>query len=522
MILLIALLLVFSLPGVILLLERRQVRLGYIWLTAVGGTFVVWVLMWFARLASPVQIVLVRWEAGSLLRASITLLLDEISWPYAIGLSALYLVMVLGDVFNLREVEPRRWAGGIGLGLGGLLAVLAANPLTLMLAWVGMDIVEMVIWLRRVRASRERERIVIGLAVRLGGVMLVWAAAALALAAGRALTFREIPPLASGVLLLAAGLRLGVLPPHQILFRQAALPRGLGTVIRLAPVASSLALLGRVAQSPTLAGGQFLILAMTMLAALCGGLGWAGSDDVFEGRGNWLLGMSALALFNAARGLPQASLAWGMAALLAGAVLFFVPLSSRVEKALAGLGALGVLALPLTLSSDGGAVLAGVTPACIVFFVLAHALLFLGFARFLFKEEQGAHSMEPWMRGVSLAGVVILLATWWGSAWLAGLFRLPAAAVSLPAGLSALTLLLAGGIAWVGRRSSSRAEQALAWLQQIIALGWLYRLFWGVYRALTRLAQVVSQVLEGEGGVLWAILVLILLVSVLRQVGGNL
>ncbi len=521
MILLIALLLMFALPGVLLLLERRQVRLGFIWLTAVGGTFVVWVLMWFARLAAPVQIVLVRWEAGSLLRASITLLLDEISWPYALGLSALYLVMVLGDVFNLRDVEPRRWAGGLGLGLVGLLAVLAANPLTLMLTWVGMDIVEMVIWLRRVSASRERERIVIGLAVRLGGVMLVWAAATLALAAGRALTFREIPSLASGVLLLAAGLRLGVLPPHQLLFRQTALPRGLGTVVRLAPIASSLMLLGRVAQSSTLAEGQFLILAMALMAALFGGLGWVGSHDVFTGRGYWLLGMSAMVLFAAARGLTQPSLAWGMTALLAGAVLFFAPLSSRMEKLLAGLGALGVLALPLTFAVDGGAGLTGVSPAYGVFFVLTQALLFSGFVRFILKEKSGA-DMEPWMRGVSLAGVVVLLATWWGSAWLMGLLRLPVAALALPARVSLLTLLFAGGIAWIGRRAPLRAVPALEWIRRFFSLNWLYRLLWGAYRALTRLAQMISQVLEGEGGVLWAVLVLILLVSMLRQVGGSL
>jgi len=56
-------------------------------------------------------------------------------------------------------------------------------------------------------------------------------------------------------------------------------------------------------------------------------------------------------------------------------------------------------------------------------------------------------------------------------------------------------------------------------LHAVFSFGWLYRLFRGVYRLVERSLALFNLVLEGEGGILWTILLLILLLSLLGQFG---
>jgi hypothetical protein len=48
-------------------------------------------------------------------------------------------------------------------------------------------------------------------------------------------------------------------------------------------------------------------------------------------------------------------------------------------------------------------------------------------------------------------------------------------------------------------------------------LDWVYQALWYVYRQLGRASNVISTVLEGESGVMWTLLVLVLFVSFFAQ-----
>ena len=58
------------------------------------------------------------------------------------------------------------------------------------------------------------------------------------------------------------------------------------------------------------------------------------------------------------------------------------------------------------------------------------------------------------------------------------------------------------------RQLSSRA---------LLSLGWLYRLLWWIYRRLAQAIQVLTDILEGDGGVLWAMVLLALIISLLQS-----
>jgi hypothetical protein len=62
-------------------------------------------------------------------------------------------------------------------------------------------------------------------------------------------------------------------------------------------------------------------------------------------------------------------------------------------------------------------------------------------------------------------------------------------------------------------------REGLAWgatfWGQVLSLAWVYRILWSLYRQIGRLLYAITRLLEGEGGLLWALLLFILIISIL-------
>ena len=54
-----------------------------------------------------------------------------------------------------------------------------------------------------------------------------------------------------------------------------------------------------------------------------------------------------------------------------------------------------------------------------------------------------------------------------------------------------------------------------------INFSWVSRVFWGIYHGLARILYVITQLLEGEGGILWALLILIMLIVTINIWGSG-
>jgi len=463
-------------------------------------------------------IMLMQWKPESLFSASPALLLDQISWVYAAAITTLPIAVLLTDILKFAEIEPDAWATSLAMTGLGLLAVLAENPLTLMLAWAIMDLSETFILLRRVSTSEHRERVVVALSIRLIGLLMVLAATLQALSLGTPLVFGAIPPEVSGLVLLAVGLRLGVLPPHQPFFQEPPLRRGLGTIIRLMPVASSLVVLARVAQVGVPLGWQPYLLAVAMLAALYGGFAWSQAPNELDGRPFWILGMASIVLVSAVFCIPDASIAWGVTLLLSGGVLFLISYRTRFVFVIASFGFIGSSLLPFTPAWRGGLVYHYSGWFLIIIFIVTHALLLLGYVRHFMRQPSPDQENEPWMLIVYPIGLTLLVLAHWGIALAQGFAQLP--------GLPILTVSWWGGVLafvvaavffFLSRREFEVPSFVTAGLRSLLSLDWMYRIIWWLYRNISRFFSAISQILEGEGGVLWALLMLILLVSLMSQ-----
>src|SRR5690606_31770558 len=100
--------------------------------------------------------------------------------------------------------------------------------------------------------------------------------------------FRSASPQAGLYLLLAAGLRVGVLPLHLPYAGESVLRRGVGTALRAITAASSLILLARIPAGSIAPQYAPYLLMFTALAAVYGGWMWLRAPDELTGRPYWL------------------------------------------------------------------------------------------------------------------------------------------------------------------------------------------------------------------------------------------
>ncbi|RJP46290.1 MAG: hypothetical protein C4583_19125 [Anaerolineaceae bacterium] len=520
MFILISVLLLFATALSLAILQVMRPNYRFAWLVAAGGAFLTWasVLLWQARM--PLLLELPSWGSAALFANSPFFLADAVNWPYALALTTLGLAVILTAVVRENFPAPFPWAGALTLIGFGLLAVLADNPLTLVLIWTALDVTELTTQLISVE-GRASERVVAGFAARAVGMGLVLWAGWVSLSRGIPFDFRSPLPEVGVYLILAAGLRLGVLPLHLAYATESAVRRGFGTTLRLVSAASSLVILARIPAQGIISPLAPFLLVLVAGAGLYGGWMWVRSPDELAGRPYWVITLASFAIAAALRGNPLGSIAWGSALVLAGSALFLSSIQHKtLQRILLVIGLWGISSLPFSPTASGWDVSANSSWAIWLTWPLllaAQALLAAGFIRQTLRPAASvpldaqiawARNIYPIGIGLPLAVLILLGLFGWDGARLLG--TLPAGLVA--AALTATLLWLTPRLRWLNpiRAHWIRPQQG-----ESSRLDSFYNTLWNIYRSLGRLSESVSAAFEGDGGILWALLFLVLFLSLL-------
>ncbi len=513
MLILISSLLFFSAALALMILQAVQPNARYAWLVAVGGATLALasVLFWMAQL--PFDLPLPAWQPHSVFINPILFRADRIALPLALSISALTLTILLTAITRSAITNSFTWAGTLALGGIGLLAVTAENPLTLLLVWGALDLTELATQLRSVQGAANNERAVVSFSTRaVGSSLLLWANI-VSVAGGSGFGFESIAPGAGVYLVMAAGLRLGVLPLHLPYTSESTLRRGIGTSFRLVSAVASLTLLAHVPAGSVTSGLTPLLLGLAVIAALYSGWMWLRAPDELTGRPYWVISLAAFSVISALSGNPLGVVAWGCALILVGGALFLASAQHRwADRALlAGMWSLSSLPFSLTASAWLGNL-----GFFVPFVILAQSLLMAGFLRQALRSA-GRTSLESqpgWANKIYPAGI-ILLAVFQLALGFAGWDG----ALQVGAWLQAIvTAAVTFGLVWATPRLRILNPIRAHWVSPAVSgLSSLYGSWWVVYRLLRRLSQTVINVLEGEGGIMWTLLLLILFISFMTQ-----
>ncbi len=506
-------------PIIMVVIRIYRPDFAYFWLVAAVGALLVWPLILLSQQNIPLTIPMTIWSQSEALELSIALGVDGISWPFALTLATLVLSVVLTDVSRAAEADWAAWSGSLTLTALGLIAVLAGNPLTLILAWAAIDLIELCILLWYVGESAIRGRIVLAFAARAGGIWLLITGMALSFLSDSTPSSFEFQGTPSLLVLLSAGLRLGVIPFHVAFLSEIPLRRGLGTVIRLVPAGASLVLLARIGNLDLIIPYDAFLLGLTSLATLIAAISWFTSQDELDGRPYWILGMASLAMAAAIRGSSLASLAWGIALILSGGLLFLYSARNRALMVIPVIGLIGFSGLPFSPLWSGMYLYQAPFTPFLLIFIIAHSIFMLGYLNHALQPAQSLIGVERWV--------------WVIYPW--GLILLPLALiiVSLSGGwmmvegemTSNLNLILASVVIvlltvlliFFSRRGPQISFNIRHSIRMVFSLDWLYRVFWGIYRIIGAAIGFLNAILEGDGGILWAFLLLVLILAFIVQ-----
>jgi hypothetical protein len=512
----IALLLLTAL--IIVLLPRLRPGFSSYWLLTVGGAFLAWVSLLIQESRIPQSTVLAVWRPLELFSSSPELLLDEKSWSLALAVGTLGLSVILVDVRQSARASSSKWAYALTLVGLGIFASFSANWLTLALAWSLIDLVVLLILWPQSQNVKSRQKVLIGLSGNLIAVVLLLAG--IIISDSTQMGGRGFVPnssIAIPLFMLAVGIRLGITIVENEVVSLDNRNWNLQPLFLFVPAAATLVLIVRIYPVAQFQEYAPYAAAISLAAAIYGAFRWVRSRGAPNGIPYWIIATGFLALAAVLLGYPKSALALGLVLIYVGSFISVASLNSRRTIPLAVLALFSFSTLPFAPSYPSKEIYSSSPIFLVIPLILIHSLLLFGYLRHFLEMKKKAIGVGHWVEVIYFLGMawlplthialtrnVLLVgnsqsgtALWWPAA--AGI------------GVAAIFILLS----W---RGIGIPEILLSLIETIFSFRWIIRLFEWVARALGRLIELITAVLEGEGGVLWALLLVALLASLLIQI----
>lgn len=504
-------------------------RFRYGWLISIITALLVVGVTGFWGLRLPLMTKLTSWGVPGFEPLAISLLVDDISWIYSLSLAVLVLAALVTDTVyhDPSSSLTREWSDWpIAIGVAGLafIPLVAENTFTLLAGWALLDIVEFILRLRRADNLEIHEQSRFFIASRLASLILVIAAGVFLRTESANNAMQDTPATANMLLIAAGGLRVfsipGILPSMTSSFR-----RPLDVLPILTASSSSLMLISRLAYVGIPQRFATLVYLSIALLAVLNGLAWLTGRAKSSAAHLLLGGTVCFAIAAAAGSNSNAALAWGIAALLISGLAYLYIAKTRWTYAVIFLGWIAITSLPLTPTWAGvGAYATGLTGAASISVVglllIAQAVLLVAVLVSLQQSRPTAMVQERWA-GISYPVVLLLIPA---LQWL--FFAQNFTTLVQDRSWSELLILSWPSFTATGlsvfllglyRRLEKYEFKIAASLQDFLSYGWLREIFRRLHLAIKDLIIFIDNLSDGQGGILWTILLLLLIFALLIQ-----
>jgi len=514
--------------ALVVVVIRLNVNIGRIWLISTLMSLINWGIILAFKWFMPIQFINLDWfPFVDYFQESIVFTLDQYSWALAFALASIQLAIFLTDSTRLDELPSLNiWAGIFVINAIGYLAVLSNSLLAIFLLWTLIDFVELIIVLLTVRTIEMVNVGVISFAVKMAGIVFLMITVFRSYSLGIPLSFEKLTVEVSPFMLVAVGLRLGVIPFNLPYLKEIPLRIGLGNTIRMVGVASGLAILIRISPSLSQNNTAIFFLPLFALAGFVASLMWLVSNNELIGRPYWIISLASFSIFSAIKGDEISSLLWAINLLVIGSVLFLYSEKDKRILFLPMFAILGLSGLPFTPSAFGWNALAD--PKMMftsIVNLISVSFLILGFTRHALQKGHGLKYREKWLWVVYPAGLFFLVLT----QWLIFLLS-PFDWISYGVIWASLIAFLLSIVVLAVFRRINRVVKYTDWLISllnrfgaiiisILSLNWLYKSLWYALRIISAIVNLFSSILESQTGIIWIFILIAVMVTII--VPGN-
>jgi hypothetical protein len=491
--------------------RNRPARIS--WIISTSTTLLVW-LLGLALLAIIPDVNEVSvWRPESLFLSQSELKLDAISWPFIYASATLLLVIVLTQPARYK-MKAHRQALLLIYAVSPMVSMLSGNILTFTMTWMLMDVVSIIVSIDLFDRENRITSLLPRLSISGASLILILLAAMLNVTEGGNSSLSDGFVSSGSVLLLAlaAMLRLGFFQFNSGALSYPAERHGIEILQTLLPAGASLALLARIFD---IGVPEDVVLWLSLaggLTLLIGGVQWVFYRDESRVQQAFKLAISGLGIYVASSGTSDASAITAVGALmiLIGGVFYSIEIFSPPHRIWPILCAIIIAGCPWT---PGGVVLSNlIVPFTslqsifrVVVGIIGMVLLCMGTLRYYDLPSVKwltAESSVRFMYGVGLSFPVIVL-------FGLGLRMYDEINLVGIAGfliIGVLSVLFTLAIRKLPIRDVDRWGRLLAWID----IRPIVRIFAYIGRWIMGLARAASDVLEGEGAMLWIVVILLL------------
>ncbi|PKN97873.1 MAG: hypothetical protein CVU43_16850 [Chloroflexi bacterium HGW-Chloroflexi-5] len=520
-------LLLFFAGGINLLVGRYKLSLGSTWLIAAASVLIVWISIIIFRFALPGGASISNWSPQGISTDTLVFNLSERTWIFAFLLTSLLVGVIFTDTVRFGQSNNLvTWSGSMILTAVGLLAIYSQTFLAVIITWTIIDIVEFGILIKVTDQPKIHTAVVIEFFTRIIGTFLVMAAL---IFSNFHTAIVESSQYTSGVYLLilvGATLRLGVFPLHFPLTSSLPIRRSLGTILRFVAPISVVAFLTQIQPQQQYATLTNVMYAIALIVGFYGAIKWVSAKNELSGRPFWMLSFSGLILIRFLLGQVEGAIGLSIIMVIAGGFIFLYSYSSKVSTIAALFLAISLVGLPFTPTAPIWGFV-GNSQNWLLFLVvfITYNLLFLGFIKHVFRQRDQSSPKESWMQLFYTAGLVLLSI----SPWIILIWRLSIIKsefnLSAPIGcliLITIMVVIMRRRIWDLLIQKQPAQRLLVpfklagkILNSFFQFEWFFALLRRLFDFFARPLKFFANLLEGDGGLLWAFVFLALISSVL-------
>ena len=498
-------------PILFLGFRQRNINLHKLRFWFMGTTGLAWILLLLFSFTKPEVRLNFGWNSEFQLLSEPGLFLDWISIPLALALTAIAFFIALSQQFS-----PQQSVWIYSLGGVCFLGVISDNVYTFLVFWTLIEI----IWITYSALNQGEKvndsRLILPIVVRLAGPLLLIYAALTGLEESVNSSFSGLSSTAGPILAAAGICGFGTWFPAQERFVNEELKGDLGQLLRVLPSAISIMLITRGAalMDPSVIQPG-LITGLASLSIILGLIG-IGAYKLLWSRKLWSLGLLGLILGSALAAAPAVSLSWGLVLILPGSLVFLSFENKNQLTAALVMVSIGMIPIPF-LPAWNGAKLFGNGVTGVLFAIAAGVLIggiLLKTIRKV-KEDDNTPNQVPLLYILSPA---IIILTQLVIALEHKLLDFSGGILSKPISLW-IPLLLIILFFIFGERipqlNTWRGEEKI-----INTLNIISGIGSGAARLAGRTVFLIISLFEGEGGLIWALIIGFLMLTLITLSRG--
>lgn len=507
------------------LVQRSRRGVGLAWLLSVITVIIGWGLSLASIWQANYSQISLPWLPQSLsFRSTISFSLDPNRWVYTLLAFTLGTTVLLTAPSRLAfQSGPKNWMANLINVSILILALSAEDVTTIALSWTLLD--GIAILTEHLLIGVPPQKSIINLLGRWLSTLLIIGAALSQMPPDPQLDPRIWSHFSGTLFFLGVAIRMGLVPLGAGIAYPKQEYRGVWTILNFQNPLLGLALLSRLA-SPELTA-TLRLSGLPLLLALWGffnAILWLNCSEAPQGLPHWIATMSSLALASAYT-TNVSPLPWAILTILMGIIPMLAIFVFPARQVFLFLTILTFSTLPLTPLAIGWQGLMTSLGGWI--WPLTVAISITGWYHLVENANGSLVTSERWISAVYGLGLMFLPLTAWGlwilkptlhtQNWLAGsiTFLLILAGVLGFRYRKTTLLSTSPSVVWLNQRMG----QIRHYLVQFLSLIWLIDGLILVHKGLRPLTHFLEGVLEGESGLLWALVLLALLLSLANASG---